>query len=164
MKTQNTGNKAQIKTKSTNHPEPDASRRYRAGAGRNVCVFSRLCSVSLGFVFLFFGKSTLASNHLTDQPGINLTIQDVMGIITGLACWITRVALVFIVVAVVYFGVKFLTAQGDPTKLGDAKKSFFWGLVGIIVILGTYTIIATVAYNLGVTEYGRFIPLRCPAF
>jgi len=93
-------------------------------------------------------------------PGINLTIQDVMDIITGLACWITRVALVFIVVAVVYFGVKFLTAQGDPTKLTEAKKSFLWGLVGIIVILGTYTIIATVANALG-ADYTLFLPLRC---
>jgi len=116
------------------------------------------------FAVLLLAKSASASNHLTDQPGINLTIQDVLGIITGLACWITRVALVFIVVAVVYFGVKFLTAQGDPTKLTNAKNSFMWGLVGIIVILGTYTIIATVAHSLGVTEYGRFIPLNCPAF
>ena len=94
------------------------------------------------------------------QPGIDLTIQDVVGIITGLACWITRVALVFIVVAVIYFGVKFLTAQGDPTKLTDAKRSFLWGLVGILVILGTYTIIATVANALG-ADYTLFIPLRC---
>ncbi|MBI2674205.1 MAG: hypothetical protein HYX22_00500 [Candidatus Yanofskybacteria bacterium] len=158
MKAQNTGTKAQIKTKSTNHK------------GRNVCVFSRLCSVfylcsvSLGFVFLFFGKSALAGIPIDDAPGINLTIQDVLRIITGLACWFSSVALVLIVVAVVYFGVKFLMAQGDPTKLGDAKKSFLWGLVGILVILGTYTIIATVAYSLDVTEYGRFIPLNCPTF
>src|SRR3989344_2002472 len=125
---------------------------------------TKLLNYSIMFAVLLLAKSTLASNHLTDQPGINLTIQDVLGIITGLACWITRVALVFIVVAVVYFGVKFLTAQGDPTKLTEARKSFMWGLAGIIVILGTYTIIATVAYSLGVTEYGRFIPLRCPGF
>ena len=101
-----------------------------------------------------------AAVDVSDQPGINLTIQDVMDIITGLACWITRVALVFIVVAVIYFGVKFMMAQGDPTKLTEAKKSFLWGLVGILVILGTYTIIATVANALG-ADYMLFIPLRC---
>ena len=108
--------------------------------------------------------SALANNHLTDAPGINLTVQGLLKIITGLACWITQVVLVFIVVAVVYFGVKFLRAQGDPTKLGDAKKSFLWGLVGIVVILGTYTIIATVATNLGITDLNSIIPLSCPAF
>lgn len=94
------------------------------------------------------------------QPGIDLTIQDVAEIITGLACWITRVALVFIVVAIIYFGVKFMMAQGDPTKLTEARKSFLWGLVGVLVILGTYTIIATVANALG-ADYTLFIPLSC---
>jgi len=124
---------------------------------------TKLLNYPVTFAVLLLAKPAFASNHLTNQPGINLSIQDVLGIITGLACWITRVVLVFIVVAVVYFGVKFLTAQGDPTKLTEARKSFIWGLVGIIVILGTYTIIATVAYSLGVTEYSRFIPLNCPA-
>ena len=118
-----------------------------------------LCYCATALVLLL-AKSALASNHLTNAPGINLSIQDVLGIITGLACWITQVALVLIVVAVVYFGVKFLTAQGDPTKLTDAKRSFLWGLVGIIVILGTYTIIATVANALG-ADYTLFLPLRC---
>ena len=114
----------------------------------------------LSTFYFLLSWPVLASQHLTNQPGINLTIQDVMGIITGLACWITRVALVFIVVAVVYFGVKFMMAQGDPTKLTEARKSFLWGLVGILVILGTYTIIATVANALG-ADYILFIPLRC---
>jgi len=93
-------------------------------------------------------------------PGIDLTIQDVVGIITGLACWFTRVALVLIVVFVIFYGLKFMVAQGDPTKLVEAKKSFLWGLVGVMVILGTYTIIATVANGLG-ADYTLFLPLRC---
>ena len=116
--------------------------------------------VLLSTLYSLLSTYALASNHLTDAPGINLTIQDVMGIITGLACWITRVALVFIVIAIVYYGIKFMTAQGDPTKLTEAKKSFIWGLVGVVVILGTYTIIATVANALG-ADYTLFIPLRC---
>ena len=104
--------------------------------------------------------SALASSHLSNQPGIDFTIQDILGIITGLACWFTRVALVLIVVFVIFYGLKFMFAQGDPTKLGEAKKSFLWGLVGVMVILGTYTIIATVANGLG-ADYTLFLPLRC---
>ncbi len=96
----------------------------------------------------------------TEAPGIDLTIQDILGIITGLACWFTRVALVFIVVAIIYYGLKFMMAQGDPTKLAETKKSFLWGLVGVLVILGTYTIIATVANVLG-ADYTLFLPLMC---
>ena len=125
---------------------------------------TKLLSYPITFAVLLLAKSAFAGIPLDNAPGINLTIQDVLRIITGLACWITRVALVLIVVAVVYFGVKFLMAQGDPTKLTNAKNSFLWGLVGILVILGTYTIIATVAYNLGITNLSLIIPLKCPAF
>ena len=80
--------------------------------------------------------------------GVNLTIQSVFGIITGLACWFTRFALILMVVYIVFYGIKFMMAQGNETKFGEAKKSFTWGLVGVLVILGTYTIIATVANGL----------------
>ncbi len=92
--------------------------------------------------------------------GINLTIQSVFGIITGLACWFTRFALILMVVYIVFYGIKFMMAQGNETKFGEAKKSFTWGLVGVLVILGTYTIIATVANGLG-ADYSLIVPLRC---
>ena len=92
--------------------------------------------------------------------GIDLTIQSVFGIITGLACWFTRFALILIVVYIVIFGIKFMMAQGNPTKYEEAKKSFTWGLVGVLVILATYTIIATIANALG-ADYSLIVPLNC---
>ena len=92
--------------------------------------------------------------------GIDLTIQGVFDIVTGLACWFTRFALILIVVYIIIFGIKFMTAQGNATKYEEAKKSFTWGLVGVLVILGTYTIIATVANALG-ADYSLIVPLRC---
>jgi len=56
-----------------------------------------------------------------------------------------------------------MTSQGNPAKLEEAKKAFNWALVGVLVILGTYTIIATVANGLG-ADYMLFIPLQCPGF
>ena len=73
-----------------------------------------------------------------------------MNIIKGLACWIVNAALILIVVAVVFYGIQFLISRGDPGKVGDARKALTWGVVGIIVILGAYTIIATVGYYIGV--------------
>ncbi len=98
----------------------------------------------------------------TDYQGINLTIQSVFGIITGLACWFTRFALILMVVYIVIYGIKFMMAQGNPTKFEEAKKSFMWGLVGVLVILGTYTIIATVANFLGGSY--SLIPLNCSGY
>ncbi len=98
-----------------------------------------------------------------DYQGINLTIQGVFGIITGLACWFTRFALILIVVYIIIYGIKFMTARGNETKFGEAKKSFTWGLVGILVILGAYTIIATIANALG-ADYSLIVPLNCSGY
>lgn len=94
--------------------------------------------------------------------GIDLTIQSVFGIITGLACWFTRFALVLMVVMIVFYGIKFMMSQGNPAKYGEAKTSFLWALVGVLVILGTYTIIATIANALGATM--PLIPLDCSSY
>lgn len=82
--------------------------------------------------------------NLSNAPGIDLTLERVFEIIEGLACWITDVALVLIVIAVVYYGIMFLISRGDPTKVTSARKALGWGIVGILVILATYTIIASV--------------------
>ena len=113
---------------------------------------------------VIFGFSSLnllaAVGQTGDYQGVDLTIERVFGIITGLACWFTRFALILIVVYIVIFGIKFMTAQGNVTKYEEAKKSFTWGLVGVAIILGTYTIIATVANSLG-ADYSLIVPLQC---
>src|SRR3989344_7694250 len=94
--------------------------------------------------------------------GVDLTIQSVFGIITGLVCWFSQFALILIVAYIIIYGIKFMMAQGNATKYEEAKKAFTWGLVGVLVILGTYTIIATVANALG-ADYS-FIPLNCSSY
>lgn len=113
--------------------------------------------------FVSLGVSVARAAEGDEFPGVDLTIQSVFGIITGLVCWFTRVALIFMVVMVVYYGIQFMLARADATKFGDAKKSFTYGMVGILVILGTYTIIATIANGLG-ADYSLIIPLVCTAY
>ena len=95
--------------------------------------------------------------------GVDLTIQSVFGIITGLVCWFSRFALILIVAYIIIYGIKFMMAQGNETKYGEAKTAFTWGLVGVVVILGTYTIIATVANALG-ADYSLIVPLNCTSY
>ncbi len=95
-----------------------------------------------------------------DWTGINLTIQDVADIINGLACWLTRIATAIMVIFLVIAGMRFMYARGEPAKYESAKKNFQHVLIGILVIMAVYVIIATVAHAVGRTDFS-LIPLVC---
>ena len=42
-----------------------------------------------------------------------------------------------IVLMIVYTGFLFVSAQGNPTKLQDARRALIWTVVGALVILGS---------------------------
>ncbi|MEX1064131.1 MAG: pilin [Candidatus Paceibacterota bacterium] len=92
-------------------------------------------------------------------PGEDFTIQDVFAIINGLACWLIRVATLVMIIFIILAGFKFMTAQGDSAKLTGAKKNFKHVLIGMVVIMGAYVIIATVANAVGADF--SFVPLVC---
>lgn len=95
-----------------------------------------------------------------DWTGIDLSIQDVADIINGLACWLTRIATAIMVIFLVIAGMRFMYARGEPAKYESAKKNFQHVLIGILVIMAVYVIIATVANAVGRTDFS-LIPLIC---
>jgi len=95
----------------------------------------------------------------------DFTVQRIAAIITGFACWLMGIVLAIMVIALILSGIRFFKATtfvtdgGKTTEINTAKKNFQWVLVGILVILATNVIIATVANALG-ADYS-FIPLKC---
>ena len=98
-------------------------------------------------------------NALSGFPGEDLEANDVINIVIGLSCWLTRVAFTLTVIFVIWVGFKFMAAQGNQTKYGEAVTSFKHVLFGILVIYGVYVIIATVANAVGSSF--SFVPLVC---
>lgn len=105
-------------------------------------------------------NTNLKNNVLTGFPGEDLEANDVIKIVIGLSCWLTRVAFTLTVIFVILAGFKFMAAQGNQTKYGEAVKNFQTVLWGVLVIYGVYVIIATVAQVVGMTGFS-FIPLVC---
>ena len=56
----------------------------------------------------------------------------------------------FIVIEFMIAGFKFFTAQGNETKLNEARHALIWATVGVGVILLAWSIIFIVAAALGV--------------
>ena len=53
---------------------------------------------------------------------------------------IIAIALPFIVLALIYTGFLFVSAQGNPEKLTTAKKSLVWTLIGAMILLGAFVL------------------------
>ena len=73
-------------------------------------------------------------------------IWNLMGNIESLLWFIFET---IVIVCFVMAGILFLTAQGAPEKLNAAKSAFIWGIVGVIVGIVAYSIIAIVSGALG---------------
>ena|SRR3989344_8375299 len=127
---------------------------------RNFLVFVILLST---FYFLL-SLSVFAQGD--DFLGIeDFTVDKIARIITGFACWLIGIILAVMIIALIIAGIRFFKATsfvtdgGKTTEINNAKKNLQWVLVGILVILATNVIIATVANALG-SNYS-FIPLNC---
>ncbi|MDO8591370.1 MAG: hypothetical protein Q7R60_00395 [bacterium] len=109
---------------------------------------------------LYLGHGYVWAAGEEGLSGIDLTIQDVFNIINGLACWATRVAMAVMVIFIILAGLRFMNARGEPAAFTAARKNFNHVLIGLLVIMGVYVIIATVANAVGITDFS-FIPLVC---
>jgi len=92
-------------------------------------------------------------------PGIDLTIDGIFRLVYGFACWLWSIAIVLLVIFIVISGLRFMYAGADPKKFTDAKTNFKYVILGAIVVMGTFVIISTVAYNIGVDI--SFVPFDC---
>lgn len=60
-----------------------------------------------------------------------------MGLITAiLNNIILPIATVFVIIWIVYAGFQFVTAQGKPTAIDEARRNLLWSLIGAGILLG----------------------------
>ncbi len=102
------------------------------------------------------GDQTGTSGNVEGPAGIDISIDQVYGIIKGIACWLMRAAVAVIIVFVLFSGYKFLVSKGDAAKVVEARKNLVYVIIGIAVIAGVYVIIGTVATAIGAGNYSFF--------
>lgn len=113
------------------------------------------------------------NDAISKSPGVDITIQSLFYIFEGLACWATRFVMIIMVVMIVWYGFQMMAAQGSDTRFKDARKNLNYAVIGIIVIMGAYTIIATVGNAINAAgpgqpelaaKYTLFVPLNCAGY
>ena len=90
---------------------------------------------------------------------MDFSVDGIINIFNGLACWLSSIVSAVIVIFIVIAGIRYMAAGGDPEKVNDAKKNFRWLLIGILVILGANVIISSIAAAVGASA--SFIPIKC---
>ncbi len=64
--------------------------------------------------------------------------------------WIFWIAFIVTGIAILFAGITFVTAAGDPERVAKAKKIFFYSLIGVLVIVLAEFIPGIVRYFIGV--------------
>lgn len=88
-----------------------------------------------------FAASTPSSAGITN-PLPNFT--DIPTLISGILSDITKVGGVIAIFVFIYSGYKFVAAQGNTTKLEEARKIFISTCIGVAVLLGAQLIAAII--------------------
>jgi len=106
-----------------------------------------LISVSvLSLIFMFSIASVAlavdapASTETVTTSGVD-DMDDVVDLVEAIAGWFQVIVLAIAVVMIIYAGFTWMTAGGDDEKLGSARQTFIYALVGIAVVLVAYGLV-----------------------
>ena len=89
---------------------------------------------------------SMAITDFSPPNEISLNVGQLVNRILGVV-WI-----IFLAVAIILFifgGIQFLTAQGEPQKLTQAKNFVIWGVVGVMVAVLAFSITLIVRNTIG---------------
>jgi hypothetical protein len=99
-----------------------------------------LTTIIFLFSFVYTFAATQSGAQL--QNPLSAEFDDISRFIAGALRILVMVALPIITLFFVYSGFMFVTAQGNPGKLSEAKKNFIWVVIGALLIMSAW-IIAT---------------------
>lgn len=75
------------------------------------------------------GFTVLAQNGAATPDGMGV----LMGVLDNIINALWKIFVALVVIVFLYAGFMFLTAGGNPDKIGKAKSAAIWGIVGVIV-------------------------------
>ena len=80
-----------------------------------------------------------AAEGIVGSP-LNSAFSTVPGFIEGALKALVMIALPILTLFIVYAGFRFISSQGNDTKLSEAKKNFMYVIIGALLILGAWVI------------------------
>lgn len=91
------------------------------------------------------GRDEPSGNEKTVLPKITNPLKkefsDIPSLIKGLVDIILKLATILAVLALVWVGLKFILAQGNPTEIAKARQALWWVIIGIAILFGAQIIV-----------------------
>jgi len=78
---------------------------------------------------------SLAVENLPQLSSTSLTTSSVSKVVDTIFNWIFGIVSTLTVLIFVLAGFYFVTAQGDPEKVGKAKQMMIYGVIGVVVMI-----------------------------
>lgn len=94
-------------------------------------------------VFALLPAYVMAESKL--ESPLNPEFSSIPGFISGALKALVMIALPVLTLFIVYSGFKFIAAQGNESKLSEAKQNFMYVIIGAILILGAWVIATLIA-------------------
>ncbi|MDP3963721.1 MAG: hypothetical protein Q8Q39_04455 [bacterium] len=96
------------------------------------------------------GMPAALAQPLPSVPEPSITgINDFYDALKAIAQWILVFGIILGVVFIIIGGISILTSGGDQNKLGTGKKTITWAIVGVIVLILSYSIVNIIARFFG---------------
>lgn len=106
----------------------------------------KIIMLSLVVAGALFGPITHAVVDPNTLPsGAPITLGEIEDTMRFVATTIMLMSMVFAVIWFIWAGIKYITAGATDKKVEDAKKMFWTGVWGTMIILGVGVIIRTIA-------------------
>lgn len=100
---------------------------------KNTSVLSGLVFSLLANFLIFSSVSAQSFRNPIKATDIRQLVKDILDVVVEFGA-------VIVVFFLVYAGFLFVKAQGDPGGLKKAKETFFWTIVGGMIVLGAHVI------------------------
>lgn len=73
-------------------------------------------------------------------------LAEVGNVIKNSFTWMIVLAIILVLFVLVWSGIQWITSGGDKTKVAAAKARLTWAIVGLVIVLGSFFIVAMLGY------------------
>ena len=82
--------------------------------------------------------AAFALSTLIEPTARSFTVQGLINSLFSKIFW--PIAIAFTIIMFILAGIGFFNAQGDPTKVADARNFVIWGVVGMVVMILAFSL------------------------